>query len=96
MPQNDQGMGLPRGSGAPQQAPAAPNTPPLLSGSRAGSSLLESHSQMLGVIAALIDPWVMTPETTTEDAVRLALAELYELKAERLREQVCNSGGSDE
>lgn len=28
MQQNNQGMGLPRGSGAPQQAPATLNTPP--------------------------------------------------------------------
>lgn len=62
---------------------------------------LEAHSAMLGRIGSLVAPWVTDPVMTTEDAVKLLLADYWDccaLRSERLREEVyeakvCNGGG---
>lgn len=62
---------------------------------------LEAHSAMLGRIGSLVAPWVTDPVMTTEDAVKLLLADCCALRSERLREEVyeakvCNGGGVDD
>jgi hypothetical protein len=49
---------------------------------------LKSHSVMLGQICAEVDGWVEHEQTTTLQAVRLMKAEIYELRAYKLRNEV--------
>lgn len=52
------------------------------------NKILKGHSQMLGRIASIVRDWCPTEDSTTEDAVRLMLAELYELKSENIKRSV--------
>lgn len=49
---------------------------------------LKSHSIMLGQICAESGEWCDSNETTTLQAVRLMKAEIYELRAYKLRNEV--------
>lgn len=49
---------------------------------------LTKHSLMLGQIAGETEEWCSDPHCTTLSAVRLMKAELYELRADRLRQLV--------
>ena len=53
---------------------------------------LESYSQMLGMIGGLVIEFCDHPECTTLDAVKLMKAELLELKAYKMRNEVRNEG----
>lgn len=46
------------------------------------------HSQMLGRIAALVEEFCDHPDCTTFDAVKLMKAELLELEAYKMRNEV--------
>ena len=48
----------------------------------------KEHSLMLGQIAGHVEKYCESPEMTTLDAVKLIIAENYELKAEKLRWEV--------
>ncbi len=49
---------------------------------------LESHSRMLGQIAGVSGEWCEHCECTTLEAVQLMKAEIYELRAYKLRNEI--------
>lgn len=49
---------------------------------------LEGHSRMLSQISGEVEEWCDNSETTTLQAVRLMKAEIYELRAYKIRNEV--------
>jgi hypothetical protein len=49
---------------------------------------LEKHSAMLGQICGVVDEFCDHEDCTTLDAVRLMKAEIYELRAYKMRNEV--------